>query len=187
MPACTHVRSTLIGSSILALKRHGYFETYERHLPLERREVILYGVAGLWLPIDVGIAHYTACGAMNLPTDEIVALGASVAGLAQKTMFSFVRRVATEAGLTPWTAISKAQVFWERSYRGSAVAAFKLGPKECRLDTVGNPLAASPYWRASFRGIVTALIEAFSQRVFVRELPWSEGEPWSASYRMSWV
>jgi len=187
VPVCTHIRSTLIGSSILALKRHEVLGRYLRHLAPEHHDTILYGVAGQWLPIEVGLVHYAACAQMNLPTQEIVALGASVAALAQKAMFSFVLRVATESGVTPWSAISKGQVFWDRSYRGSAIAAFKLGPKECRVETVANPLAENPYWRSSLRGILTALIQAFSRRAFIRELAWDARERYVAGYRMSWV
>jgi hypothetical protein len=187
VPVCTEIRSTLIGSSILALKRHQLFDRYLANLPRQHHDAILYAVAGQWLPIELGMVHYDACAAMGLPTDEIVAIGASVASLAQKAMFSFVLRMATESGVTPWSMIAKGQAYWARSYRGSNVAAYKLGPKECRVETVANPLAQNPYWRSSFRGIVTALTQAFCTRAFVHERPWRREDPFVAHYRISWV
>jgi hypothetical protein len=187
IPVCTHVRSTLISSSILALKRHGVFARYESHLPPERRDAILYAVAGQWLPIADGIAHYTACDAMELPTEEMIALGASVASIAERTMFSFVLRLATESGVTPWTMLAKSPAHWGRSYKGSAVALHKLGPKEARVEVVAQPLAAIGYWRSALQGIGTAAVQAFSTRAFVRELPRRNTTPFDVSYRISWA
>ena len=187
VPVCTEIRSTLLGSSLLALRRHGLYERYLQHLPAEHHEAILYGAAGRWVPIEIGRAHYAACLAMGLSHEEMLAIGRDVAALAQKAMFSFVLRVATESGLTPWTMIAKGQAYWDRSYRGSSVAAFKIGPKECRVEVVANPLAANFYWRSSLQGILTALTQAFCQRAFVRELRWDERDPFAVKYRLSWV
>ena len=70
----THLRSTLLGASILALKHHGLYERYLAQLPDARRDEILLAVAGQWLPIELGEIHYNACDAMGLPEDEIVAI-----------------------------------------------------------------------------------------------------------------
>ena len=187
VPPCTHVRSTLIGSSILALRKHGLFDRYAANLPPEHRNEILYAVAGYWLPIGLGCVHYAACEALALSPADAVAIGASVAAIAQKTMFSFVLRLAVDGGVTPWTMLANGAAHWGRSYRGSGVAAYTLGPKDCRVEAVGNPLAAIPYWRSALRGILTALTQAFSTRAYVHELARSEGEPLAVSYRLSWA
>ncbi len=187
VPVCTGIRSTLVGSSILALKKHGLYERYLQHLPLEHHDKILYGVVGQWLPIEVGQIHYAACLGMGLSHEEVLGIGRDVAAMAQKTMFSFVLRVATESGVTPWAMIAKGQAYWDRSYRGSSVAAFKIGPKECRVEIVANPLASNFYWRSSLQGILTALTQAFCRRAFVRELRWNPNEPFAVTYRLSWV
>lgn len=89
--------------------------------------------------------------------------------------------------MTPWTLLSRARPYWERSYRGGAIAAFRLGPKESRVEVVGHPLAEIPYWRTSFRGTMRALGQSFCQHAMVRELPWRASDPVTASCRVSWV
>ena len=187
VPPCTEVRSTLLGSSVLALKKHGLFDRYVALLPTEHHDELLYGAAGRWLPIEVGRAHYVACAALGLAPSECATIGASVAQLAQKSAFSFVLRMATESGVTPWTMLGKARDFWTRTYKGSDIAIIKLGPKECRFEIVNNVLAEGAYWRASFGGIMTAIAGAFCRKIFVRQLAWDPREPGSARYRLSWV
>ncbi len=187
VPECTHVRSTLLGSSVLALKKHGHFDRYAALLPREYHDEVIYGVAGHWVPIAVGRAHYVACTELGLEPHACATIGASVAQLAQKTAFSFVLRLATESGVTPWTILAKSRDFWTRAYKGSDVAVFKLGPKECRFEIVNTVLAEGRYWRASYGGIMSAIAGAFCRKVFVRELPWNSAMPASARYRMSWV
>lgn len=75
VPVCTAVRSTLLGASVLTLRRLGLFDRYIEHLPARHHPPILYGVAGQWLPIALGAAHYTACAAMGLAPEEVAAVG----------------------------------------------------------------------------------------------------------------
>ena len=183
----THVRSTLLGASILALKHHGHYETYLSKLPAERHDDILLAVAGQWLPVELGEIHYNACDAMGLPEDEIIAIGRSVSNLANGQTFSVTVRLARQEAVTPWLGLAKGPVQWARSYRGSAMGVFKLGPKDARIDVLRSSLAGIAYWRSSCLGIITVVTEAFCTKAEVRMVPWRGSDPYSVSYRLSWV
>ena len=187
VPVCTEVRSTVLATSILAIKKHGHFERYEPLLPADRRDEILYAIPGQWLPVELGLVHYRACEAMGLSWDEIVAIGHSVAELGTKAVFSFFLKRAPDAGANPWVALGAAPTHWTRSYQGSAAAVFKLGPREARMEVVNNPLASIPYFRASLQGITHATAASFASHVSVRELTWQPEVPFRASYRVSWA
>ena len=183
----THLRSTLLGASILALKHRGHYETYLTHLPEARRDEILLAVAGQWLPIELGELHYNACDAMGLPEDEIIEIGKSVSNLANGTTFSITMRLAQQGAVTPWLALGKGPTAWARSYRGSGFGVFKLGPKDARVDVLRSSLAGIGYWRTSCLGIFTVLTESFCTKADVRMVPWRASDPYSVSYRLSWV
>ena len=74
----TQARSTLITTSIQAIRARGRFATYEEGLPPPLRQSILTVVAGAWLPIELALAHYTACEGLGLPVAEQVAIGMEV-------------------------------------------------------------------------------------------------------------
>lgn len=139
------------------------------------------------MPIELGIAHYTACDTLDLDEKGMLAMGSQVTAVAQKAMFSFVLRLATQSGVTPWTMLGNGEACSSRSYQGSAIEVLELGPKEAKIVIVAQPLAAIRYWRGSLAGIFSALAEAFSHRAFVRELPYSSRTPHEVSYRLSWV
>ena len=86
---------------------------------------------------------------------------------------------------TPWTILGSVDRYWHRLYDGSAIALFKIGPKEARLATVSMPLARYAYWRVALRGIIHTVCAPFCRTIFVKEIP-QTGES-AAAYRLSWA
>ncbi len=78
-----------------------------------------------------------------------------------------------------WLPIASASPTTRRATRSTST------PRE--VTVFAQPLASLHYWRGSLCGIVSTLVTAFSQRAFVRDLPWSSRTPHEASYRVSWV
>ncbi|MEY4550482.1 MAG: hypothetical protein RL685_6677, partial [Pseudomonadota bacterium] len=62
----TAIRSTLITSSLASLRLRDLLPQYEAAQQSAHRETILRCVAGEWLPLEVGFAHYRACDALGL-------------------------------------------------------------------------------------------------------------------------
>ena len=180
------IRSTLITSSLAALRDRGHYERYLAALPLEKHEAVLSSIAGQWLPIHLGIVHYEACESLRLPAEEQEAIGADVATRVQGTFLGTLVRAARGAGVTPWLGFKQYARLWARLFRGGDVAVYKTGPKDARLEVVGLPLSRIGYFRAGFRGVNRATCALFSASVYVHDVPrLCTGT--TLGFRMSWA
>jgi hypothetical protein len=182
----TELRSTLLTTSIRSLRARSLFERYVANLPPERREEIVTSVAGVWLPLELGVAHYNACGALQLPLHEQQAIGKEVGDRVQGTFLGVTLRTVRGAGVTPWNGLSACGRLYERLFVGGAVQLVKLGPKEARLDFVNNALFGLPYFRFALHGVVATGAELFCAKAYVHDLPRYES-PTSVSLRVSWA
>ncbi len=182
----THFRSTWLVATLQLLREHGLYDAYFRELPVEHREPIAHSIAGLWLPIDVALAHYRALDALEIPPAQVTEFG-------RLTTTGFRRPSSGRSSSWPRTSgpargpiYARLQRLWARIFRGSAVAVFELGPKEARLEVAGWPCASSTYVHSGLVGVISGLTELFAQRAYVRELHAYRG-PRSLAYRASWV
>jgi hypothetical protein len=165
------VRSTLIAASLLGIKSRGHLERYLRHLPRELHDTILPAVAGTWMPLDVGIAHYRAAEALELTIDEQLGMGRDVAERIQNSLLGTLVRVARGAGVTPWTGLEYSPKLWARVLQGGSMAVYRLGPKEARIECHGAPeLASIGYFRNGFRGMFAGSGELFCNKLYVHDL-----------------
>ena len=168
----THFRSTWITASQATLRARGHYAGYEALLAPAQRELVLSTVAGMWLPMEIADAHYTACNALDLPTNELLEIGAAATRRANATHLAFVARLSQGAGVTPWTILSQIQRVWERTFKGGGqVGVVRLGPKDARFEIIGYPLARLRYNRVTMRGIVHGFVELFCTKTYVKELP----------------
>jgi hypothetical protein len=182
------VRSTLIASSVQGLRARGLFERYEAHLTAEHRALILESVAGQWLPIAVGFAHYSACDKLGLKANEQFEMGASVSHMIHGTFLGAVVRVAKTAGVTPWTLLPNGNRLYGRILRGGGgTQVTRLGPKEARVELSGIPMLGIPYYRNALRGIYHAAVALFCRQAYVRESERSASPQTSAVLRVAWV
>jgi len=181
----TAYRSTWLLSSLQALKDRGHSDDYFRVLPAEQHEPIRSLVAGIWLPLDLARAHYLACESLQLGVQEQVALGRAVSDKAQGSMLGTVVRMAKAAGVTPWTVLPQYGKLYQRGVQGGAVAVFKLGPKEARIEVVACELFDIPYFRTAFRGVLQGIAGLFCRTSFIHDVPTTE--PGTATYRFQWA
>jgi len=167
----SHVRSTQIAASVLALRAKGYFERYLERLPASSHEQVLHSVPGTWLPIEVGVAHYRAAEALGLSPEQQFEMGCGVAERIQNGLLGTLVRMAKSAGVTPWTGLAYMPRLWERTLIGGAVAIYRLGPKEVRVECHGAPdLAELAYFRNGFRGMFASSGALFCSKVYVHDL-----------------
>jgi hypothetical protein len=170
VPPVTRVRSTLIASSLQAVRDRKLLDRYQSFLPREYHDVVLQSIAGTWLSVDAGAAHYRAMDALNLSSGEVVDVGRSVAEKVQGTVLATLAKLATGSGVTPWSGLAQLHRLWGRIFIGGAVAVAKRGPKEAVCDIVGNPLLEIPYFRVGFRGLATGGLNLFCSKVYVTEV-----------------
>lgn len=181
----SELRSTLILSSLESLRTGGLMDRYHGLLAPSYAGAIDHLVAGVWLPMEVAVAHYDACERLGLTLEEQLQLGAAVSERVHGS-FLMLLRAARKVGATPWTALSKTAHMYDRLFQGGGgVGVRKLGPKEARLDLVGVPALDVPYFRHALRGVVEAGASLFCSRCYVREL--RRPGLASASLRISWV
>jgi hypothetical protein len=182
----THVRSTLLLTSVRSLRARNLLEPYLSRLPADMHDIVLHAVAGAWLPIEVGLAHYGAADALGLRASEQFEIGQEVAERVQNTLLGTLVRVAKSAGVTPWVGLEYFQRLWDRVVLGGAAAVYRLGPKEARAEVYGIDLVQFAYFRNGWRGMIAGSGALFASRVFVTELPRYTTKS-STAFRISWA
>ena len=183
----THFRSTWLTASQATLRARGHFARYDGLLAPADRETVLSTVAGMWLPMAIADAHYSACNALDLSTNELLEIGAAATRRANATHLAFVLRMAQGAGVTPWTILTQIPRIWSRTFQGGGqVGVVRLGPKDARFEIIGYPLARLRYNRVTMRGIVNGFVELFCTKTYVKELP-KLCDARSIGLHLSWV
>ena len=181
------LRSTLVASSLESLRRRNLIDRYRALLAPEYRDVIPSTVAGLWLPMAVGIAHYEAVDRLGFNSEEQAAIGAEVSHKIHDTFLGVVMKMATTAGVTPWTLLPKGNQLYLRLFQGGGgTRVVKLGPKEARADIVGIPILGVPYFRNALRGLYQGAISFFCTKCYVHEVTRTMS-PSATTLRISWA
>jgi hypothetical protein len=174
-------------SSYATVRELGLADAYLANLPARYRPMILEAVVGTWVPIEVGFAHYTACDALDLPTEEQITMGRRVGDRIQGTVLGTVVRMAKEAGVSPLTVLPHWQRFWNRVFDGGGLYANKLGPKEVEMGVRGAVLADCAYFRVAVRGLMMGMLDLFCRKSYVREQRAVSRKPGSATFRIQWA
>lgn len=182
----TEFRSTWLISSMRSLKERGLFEHYMKELPPDLHETMTSLVAGVWIPVKIAVAHYEACDRLGTSYVDQLNLGREASTRAQATVFSTMLRLTKQAGVTPWTVLAQVQRLWDRMFKGGGVGAWKLGPKEARVEFVGCPIAKVPYFRVGLQGVLLGVGEMFCQKLYLQEIP-SLCTRSTLGFRGSWV
>jgi hypothetical protein len=185
-PPATHVRGTTILSSQRSLRARGLFDRYVEQIPAPHRETLLAVTAQTWQPVELALVHYAACDRLALPREKVLEIGAESGRFLNQTVLSTVFSLSREIGASPWTAIPHVNRLIGRTWRGSTGGVFKLGPKECRLEWIGQPAASIPYFRVAFGGFIQGVFSVFARTVYVRELPRCCTVT-TLGYRCAWV
>jgi hypothetical protein len=182
----SQVRGTVLLSSLRGLRAHGQHERYMDLLETRYRDDIASLTAPTWFPLDLARAHYDACERLDLDKPTIEAIGAEAGAFTSQTVLNVVVKLSKTSGVSPWFALSNSNKLVARTWMGSSIAIYKLGPKEARLEWIQQPMARFPYFRTAFGAFASAISANFAQMMFVRELAKSSTDT-EVSYRVSWV
>ncbi len=183
----THVRTTLIVSSLQSLRRRERFDDYLALLPAERHAAVQSMIAGQWAPMELALAHYQACQALGLQAAELNLVGREVGDRIQGTFLATVVRMAGSVGATPWTALSQAGRLYERIFRGGGgLGVVRVGPKEARARLVGVPLAGITYFNVAMAGVFEIGSELFCSKAYAREVPGTR-TPTRVAIQIAWA
>jgi len=182
----TAVRSTLVASSLNRVREHGHLEAYTALLDPQWHDVIFHAVAGVWLPIAAGLAHYRACDDLNLPAAEQLDIGREVGDRIQGTFLGSMVRAAKGVGVTPWGAMAYSGRLYSRLFDGGGISVTKVGPKEARVEIAQNVLTGVGYFRSGLRGLYQVAIELFCAKAYVVDAARATSHD-SCTMKISWV
>lgn len=186
VPRATHVRGAWLSSSVRTLRENGLLDAYLAKLPREHHETMTAPAAGEWYPIDLCMVHYTACDALDVPTQTLVDLGVEAVKYAHATFIGVAGKL-TPGGQSPWVIFGQSlQRLWDRTFMGGGVGVMKLAEKEARIELVGWPPAGFRYTRVGMRGVLTSIAEFFCDKAYAREIE-SLCTPLTLGYRLAWV
>ena len=184
LPPLSGVRSTLLQTSLQALRTQGYLDKYFEKLPVEHHMTMRSLPGAIWVPIELARAHYRACDAIDIPPSDLFVIGTDVAERIQGTFLGTIVRLAKGSGVTVWTGLSQVKRLTERVFQGAGAAVYKIGPKEARLVFAANELCGIRYFRSGLRGTLTGSMELFCRKAYVREVTATSS---GVTYRASWA
>jgi len=173
----TEVRSTLVTSSLAALRNRNLFERYDAIQRSAHRDTILNCVAGEWLSLEVAFAHYRACDALGLSSSEQIEIGKDVSKRIHETFLGLVVKAARGMGVTPWLLLAKANTTLSRIARGGGIRVTRVGPKSARIELVQVALLQVPYFRNALVGVYIAGVELLGSNVTARVISQKAPQP----------
>lgn len=181
------VRGTLLVSSLQALREFGYFERYLDNVPSDKRDAILFCVANSWLPLELAMAHYGACDAMDLSESELQGVGEAVSKRIMGTFLGTMLRSGrgVGAGPSPWIPLRQYGRICDRLLEGGRHRVSELGPKDALVESSGVPMFRYRYFRAATLGIMRGAAGMFARTCYARELSGVDAERIQVSLR--WV
>jgi hypothetical protein len=185
-PSVTRVRSTLLSASLQGVRQMGWEKRYFSVLPAALHDEIRMLIAGVWIALDLAIAHYTACDRMELSPDEIREMGKAVSFRTQKTFVGTLGSVVAGAGATPWSIYTHSHRIWGRIFDGGDMVIYKVGPKDMDVVCVGCPLFTVRYFRRALTSYYAAIVSLVAKSVHCRELAERRGAN-EIALRISWV
>lgn len=180
----TAVRSTLVSSSLQAVRNRGLNDQYFAVLNPALHDEMRTMVAGTWVPIDIAREHYLAMDAIILSQDDRIGIGREVADKVQGSLLGTLARLATGAGVTPWAGLGAMHRLWDRIFQGGGVSVIKNGPKDAELHLAQFSLMDIGYFNGAFRGVAAAGLELFCRKAFISNLP-RRGIVWRC--KVSWA
>lgn len=169
-------------SSLEALRASGHWDRYVASL-FEHREEILSAVAGAWLPMEVACAHYRACDALGLSTDEIIAMVGG-RGDIRRAWYAPYIALAKRAD-SPWEVWHLLDRMWNRSVNGGGVSIVRLRDEQARIEFSGCELFDVAYFREAVRTVLEALLAHVCEHPVMRVLP--QTEPAAGRFSATWT
>ena len=182
----THVRGSLLLSSVQALRAAGLFDRYVAALNPAAETAIFSSPASHWHPMKIATDHYLACEALNLTIAQQVDLGHQVSDRVQGTFLGLLLRTARRMGVSPWAVLNNVDRIWDRVLKGGGGAqVIKMSAQSAHCKLAGLPVIDVPYLRNAWRGAFLAAIEPFCTRVTVTEVVEAR-RPGVVVYALSW-
>jgi hypothetical protein len=160
----TAVRNTLLQLSLGQLRDRGHFELYSKHIDPNILQELSSNLAPSWVGIELAHAHYQACDAMDLTSDELGGLAQGVGGRIGETSIIMAAKDRGDA-FDLWAVLGQLHRAWKRVFQGGSVQIVKLGPTEELIELCGFSLNRHHYFRHGNLAAVAAAHETVGIRI----------------------
>lgn len=169
-PNVIGVRGSLIVSSLQTLRELGYFARYEELLHPLYRDAVLLALAASWLPLEVAMAHYAACEAMDLQEAELNAIGHNVSSRIMGTFLGTLLRGSRQAGAhtAPLVTLRHYNKLWDRLLQGGACQVRQVGLKDAVIESRGLAMFRYRYFRVAYAGVIHGAGSMFAKTFYTR-------------------
>lgn len=164
----THIRSTLISSSIQTLKALGLLERYLDALAKKHHDAMLAPRAPSWTSEEEAAIHYAACNDMKLSAPELDLLSQTVASAIGTTLMATFTRSSRALEAEPWLALAQTQLLFSRLNKGGAVRVIRRAPNEALFEVRGGSLYSIPYYETGHHALLRASALLFSSKAHTR-------------------
>jgi hypothetical protein len=184
IPVATGFRGSWVVSSRESLRAAGFEERYLGNLRQHRDEVLTCSPNG-WLPMRVARAHYLACDAIGLTSQQVVEIVRGTGSPKRKSWYTkFVLGAGSPKG-TPWEALARLDRMWLGSANGGALTVFRTGAKQARVECLGCELFEIGYFRQAMRTVFLSMLEHFGGTAIVRIGP--PPAPGECHFHLHWT
>ena len=186
-PVATHIRGSMLASSISILRARRSEHEYFRALPPAHHEAIRSLVAQAWLPMELGVAHYQAMAVVFPETSDQLENGRLAAARAQNGYVQTIAKALHATGSADVTlGLKRIPGVIGRIVRGGECEISLAGPKDARIELRGFPILATAYVHNAWQGMFESSLGVFSRRIFVRQ-DLAYGRADRMALQVSWV
>jgi hypothetical protein len=183
-PTVTQIRGSMVVSSQQTLRELGLYQRYLEQLPQAQHETVLFVLASSWVPVEVAMAHYAACDAMNLREEELDKIGRHVSARIVDTFLGTLLRSSQKVAAPGFVPIRQYPRMWDRLMQGGSCRVLMTGMKDARVESHGVPMFRYRYFRIGFVGLIRGAGMLFRSAVYTRTRKASDD---SLVIDISWV
>jgi hypothetical protein len=155
----TAVRNNVLQASLTLLRDKGLYERYAKLVEPAILRELTTNISPRWVPIDVVHAHYRACDAMALSTDELERLGQEAGQHARKVSI-VVSQPEQNTKFDLWQNSERMHRVWKRLYQGGSVQVVRLGTTDELIDFCGFSVHQHRYFRYGCLAAIRSAHEA---------------------------
>lgn len=116
-------------SSVAQLREHGHFDRYCKHIDAKVLQEISTNLAPGCVGLELAEAHYRACDALDLSTEELDRIR-QTAGQRIRESALVVSGKNAGMAIDVWAGASQPHRVWKRLYQGGSVQFAKIAPTE---------------------------------------------------------
>ena len=181
------LRGSMYVSSLASVRDLGLLDAYLKLIPEEVQPRLLEVTPATWVPVELIMHHYRAMDRLFPDAEQQRKNGRQASEKTQSGYLKTIFRVARAAGhLDPAVAASKLPTAFSRLWNGGMPTAYRMGPKDVRIELLRYPIATVPYSARGWAGMFEAGLAPTAKRVYVRVDEGFRLEE-SLAFDVSWV